>query len=365
MTTALLGLTLAANAGVDPKVKPEPLVSGNEYVLVNKAQNANQYMSRTSWDGALYFLGEAESNYAAHSFIAIRNDDATWSFLREQDITPAPGYEVTDDGDTIFWERDIARTYLGIPGGTANVNFVVGSEIKWGVDPKDGNFYNLILGEGNNSAALAMQPFTPTRDLRLHLNAGGQYFVTTYYQGPWYPDCAGGITDDETTGDVYFQANDSTSFLWGFVPVAKIPAYMADLRVVGPINSFEATYGSLDGYQTGVAATVAAAAAIYNAPDYNEEDEDIINAMISQKVNLYKEIEAATLLNQDDDAVLAAAIANAQDTFDKTTDANSLEAAITALKQAEVNYSMGSGDMTSLGKNMSFEDLTAQDGNQS
>jgi hypothetical protein len=367
MSTALLGLALAANARVDPKVKPEVLVSGNEYVLVNKAQNANQYMSRTSWDGALYFLGEAESNYAAHSFIAIRNDDATWSFLRELDITPDPGYEVTDEGDTIFWERELAPAYLGIPGGTANVNFVVGSEIKWGIDPKDGNFYNLILGEGNNSAALAQAPFTPTGDLRLHLNAGSQYFVATYYQGPWYPDCAGGITetDNEATGDVIFAANDSTSFLWGFVSVANLPAYMADMKVVAPINNFEIQYGSLEGYETGVAATVQAAAAIYNSAEYNEDDIEIISEMISQKVNLYKEIEAALLLNQDDDAVLAAAIQNAKDTFDKITDAATLEAAVETLKQAEVNYSMGSGDLTSLGKNMSFEDLTAQDGNPS
>jgi len=364
ITAALLGSALAASAGVDPKVKPEVLASGNEYVLVNKAQTASQYMSRTSWDGALYFLGESDSNYANHAFAAIDNGNGTWSFTRPTTTAVETG-EVDEEGNPIT-EVLPAIDYMGIPDGSANLNFITGEIMEWSLDPKAGNFYNLILGSGNNSAALAQAAYTPTGDLRLHLNNGSQYFVATYYQGPWYPDCVGGITetDNEETGDVIFAANDSTSFLWGFVSVANLPAYMQDMKVSGAINSFEDTYGSIEGYETGVAATVSAAAAIYNSADYNEDDADIINEMISQKVNLYKEIEAALLLNEDDDAVLAAAIANAQDIFDKATEAEVLMAAAETLKQAEVNYSMGSGDVTSLGKNMSFEDLSAQDGNQ-
>lgn len=364
LTTALLGCALAANAGVDPKVKPEVLVNGHEYVLVNKAQTASQYMSRTSWDGAFYFLGESDSNYAKHAFTAIDNEDGTWSFILPTTTAVETG-EVDKEGNPIT-EVLPAMDYLVLPEGSANLNTTTGTVVKWKVDPKDGNFYNLILGEGNNSAALAQAPFTSTGDLRLHLNNGCQYFVATYYQGPWYPDCFGGITetDNEATGDVFFAANDSTHFCWGFVSADKIPAYMEDMKVAGAINSFEATYGGLDGYEAGVAATVAATAAIYNSADYNEEDADIINAMISQKIDLYKEMEAAILLNQDDDPALSAAIANAQDIFDKTTNASELEAAIETLKQAEVNYSMGTGDITSMGKNMSFEDLSVQGGNQ-
>ncbi|MBQ9363465.1 MAG: hypothetical protein IJT97_08635 [Bacteroidaceae bacterium] len=363
LLSSLLCATLATQAGVDPKVKPETLVNGHEYVLVNKAQTANQYMSRTSWDGALYFLGEADSKYADYAFSALLNEDGTWSFTRPTTEQVETG-EYDENGDPIMTTVP-GILYLGLPEGSPNVNFV-GDEVKWGVDAKSGNFYNLILGEGNNSAALAQAPYTSTGDLRLHLNKGSQYFVATYFQGPWYPDCVGGITEteDETTGDVFFEANDSTSFLWGFVSVEKIPAYMEDMKVVKLINDFEENYCFLDEYEDGFKLSYEAATALYNSADYNEDDAEVIKEMLNQKIELYNEIEAAFILNEDEDPVLAAAIENAMELFNKTTDAAALAAATETLKKAETDYSMGTGDVTSLGKNMSFEDLSAQDGNQ-
>mgnify|MGYP002623956335 CR=1 FL=1 len=363
LLSSLLLSTLAAQAGVDPKVKPETLVSGHEYVLVNKAQTASQYMSRTSWDGALYFLGETDSKYADHAFSALQNADGTWSFTRPTTQEVETG-EYDEEGNPIT-ETVPGLLYLGFPEGSPNVNFIA-DEVKWGVDQKENNFCNLILGEGNNSAALAQAPFTPTSDLRMHLNNGSQYFVATYYGGPWYPDCYGGITetDNEATGDLIFAANDSTTFLWGFVSVENIPAYMADMKVVKAINDFEENYCVIDEYAEGFALSYEAAAALYTSPEYNEEDAAVINEMLSQKVALYNEIENALVLNEDEDPVLTAAIENALDIFNKTTDAAALAAATETLKQAETDYSMGTGDVTSLGKNMSFEDLSAQDGNQ-
>lgn len=43
-----------------PQLKLETLTSGEKYVLFNKA-TPNGYMSRTSWDGALYNLGASDS----------------------------------------------------------------------------------------------------------------------------------------------------------------------------------------------------------------------------------------------------------------------------------------------------------------
>ena len=89
LLSSLLVSLLSTQAQVTPKVQPETLVNGNQYVLVNKAQTATQYMSRTSWDGALYFLGESDSKYATQAFTAVDNGDGTWSFTKtlEEAIT--------------------------------------------------------------------------------------------------------------------------------------------------------------------------------------------------------------------------------------------------------------------------------------
>ena len=100
--SSLLASAMAMNAQVTPKVQPEKLTDGNVYVLVNKAQNSTQYMSRTSWDGALYFLGETDSKYADHTVTAIDNGDGTWSFVQAD--------AVEDEGEPTF-------TYMGIPKG--------------------------------------------------------------------------------------------------------------------------------------------------------------------------------------------------------------------------------------------------------
>lgn len=343
----LLTSAVAASAQVTPKVQPETLVAGKSYVLVNKAQTALQYTTRTSWDGALYFLGETDSKYADYALTAVSNEDGTWSFT-------------LPDGDGV--------TYMVLPAGAANVNVNATEPVSWKVDAKENGFYQLILGEGNNPSALAQAPYTPTKDIRMHLNGSGQYFCVTYAEGPWYPDCYGGIleTEVEATGDLLFAANDSTSFYWGFVPVDQVPAYYADMQYSGAINKFHAQYCDIEDYATGFKATYEAAAKIYNeATDDDALFEAGISDMLSAKVALYNEIEAAIMVNEAGDAVLTAAINAAKDAFNTKTAADDVNNAVNTLKQAVANYSMGSGEITSLGKNMSFEDLSAQDGNQS
>jgi hypothetical protein len=69
-----------------PQLKLETLTSGEKYVLFNKA-TPNGYMSRTSWDGALYNLSAAESNYADYQVEAVQNADGSWLF-KHDNIVP-------------------------------------------------------------------------------------------------------------------------------------------------------------------------------------------------------------------------------------------------------------------------------------
>lgn len=352
LTSTLMATALAASAQVSPKIKPEALVSGEKYVLVNKAQTENQYTSRTSWDGALYFLGQEESDYASYALTAQKNDDGTWSFG-------------LPDADGVM-------SYMVLPDGSANVNVNAADPAKWILDAKADNFYHLIAGEGNNRSAInaahCSETSTPTNDVRMHLNAGGQYFCVTYYGGPWFPDCLGGIsqTDNEWDGSLQFAANDSTSFNWGFVKAENIPSYYADMKYVSVINNYYTKYCAIEGYEKGFLATFNKMAQVYNdASDLDKLAEAKFDEVIEIKVSFYKEIENAVLLNESDDASLAAAIETANQAFVAETENEAIEKAVEALKAAEKKYLQETGNLTSLGKNMSFEDLSAQGGNQS
>ena len=359
LLSCLLVSAFAANAQVAPKAKPETLVAGKQYVLVNRAQSATQYMSRTSWDGALYFLGESDSKYANHAFTAVLNSDDTWSFTIPSTETVETG-EYNDNGEPIT-EVVPVTLYMGIPAGTDNLNIKTKNPVAWTVTASEDyeGFYRLTAGNGNNENCVGRQ---------LHLNAGVQYFVISepVNGGSWYPDYAGGATltgEYDDNDEEIIIINDYTSFNWGFLQVENVPAYYADLKYSGAINKFHADYCDMEDYGEGFLATYQAVAKLYNeAEDADALEEAGILDMMNAKVALYEEIEAAIMLNEDDNAVLAAAIATAQNVFKTQTAAAEVGAATQTLKQAETDYSLGTGDITSLGANMSFEDLSAQGG---
>ena len=86
--------------------------------------------------------------------------------------------------------------------------------------------------------------------------------------------------------------------------------------------------------------------------------------IINAKFSLYREIlSAEELLFQEEDDALKAAIETATSVFNNVNDAAQLLAALQALADAETIHTIGQGDLTRLGKNMSFEDLSSQDGN--
>lgn len=445
-----------------PKVIPEAPVSGKKYVLVNKAQNVSQYMSRTSWDGALYFLSEEESHYKDHALTAISNADGSWSFSLQVPTPISPDdtgtiwegplimgswadaailegdlFADVQDGDIMrlnitatndaqlqisygnSWTNfdglsalpikgtyDFAITrdnlpmllqgihikginytlksvriikhdgsetevetvdvtnYLILPEGLANVNVNSAQPAKWILQPKENGYYNFILGEGNNSSAIAQGVNTPTGDVRMHLSKGGDYFCVTYVGGPFFPDCVGEIiqSDNEATGNINFEATDSTSFNWGLVSVDNVPAYYQDYALSSVINDVYDHYCDIAGYETGFRLTADAAAQLYYG---DNPDAATIHSMIDRKKALYNELLAAKALYETADEAFDAAIENATNVFNSSTDATTISAEIETLKEAEAAYIMAIGNLTTLGQNMSFEDLTAQGGNES
>lgn len=343
----LFATSLAAQAIEKPVLPTRTLTSGEKYVLVNPA-NPTGYMARTGWDGALYFLGADDSNYADHQLQAVDNGDGTWSFT----MTAEP----TEEG------AEAVVTYMGVPEGTANLNMISNLAL-WTVEKGtvDG-YYWLKAGDGNNANTLGHY---------LHLNNGQQYFVLSYPGAGWYPDfpvktdADGNQVEDPETG--WLQMADSTSLNWGFLTVEDVaeqmPLYAARTEVYNSITNYEETYLIIDEYAAGFKAGADAVEAIYNNAAFEIAWKDSVHAIINAKVALYEEIEKSLELNVDGNATLAAATEAAKAVFDASANAEELDAAKVTLVKAESTYSQGQGDLTSLGKNMSFEDLSAQGGN--
>jgi len=333
-----------------PTYPTQTLTEGGKYVLCNLA-NPTGYTSRTSWDGAFYFLGETDSNYQDYALTAHQETETgRWYFVTSETEVPA------DEENGI--EAYTAYTYLGVPSGTDNLNGNLSNEAFWVITPgvTDG-FYYLTADDGQGNAAVIGK--------NLHLNSGGQYFVISEPGNYWYPDFYGGTQKDADGQDVVIwneeeQVNykvmaDSTSMNWAFVAVEDVPAFVAIGTAWKPLADYEKNYCGIEGYETGFQASLAAAEAAFKSGDY-----DTMNAIMTAKVNLYTQLLKAIA---EDASALTTAIATATEAFNTLTDADVVNAAYEALKKACDDYAMGLGDITSMGTNMSFEDLSAQGGN--
>ena len=344
MFLGVMLLTTANAMAIDfPKIG-RTLTDGGTYVFVNYAK-PNIYLSRTSWDGAYYLRPIADSQYASHAFTAHQSSDNTWYF------------SVTSDDVT---------TYIGIPIGTDNLNANLEEPAYFVVEPGDAEgFYRLKAGDGH----LNMYVY----GRYLHLNSGGEYLVISEPTNQWYPDFYGGVmTEIGDDGMPYNVQDENSEFIpldhssenWAFAEVADIPSYNNRVQLYTAITKMEEQAAADETYRQGFQGAVDALTVYYNKEELSDEDVAAATALINAKNGLYDEIQNANeLLLQGDDATLSAAIATAIGEFNAKNDVESLEAATAALYEAEKNYNMNQGDLTKLGNNMSFEDLSSQNGN--
>ena len=349
--TLIAGLLLAsasAMAEIQPPVlKTEVLTAGEKYVLFNKA-TPNGYMSRTSWDGALYNLGATDSHYADYQVEAVETSYGTWMF-KHDDVVPS----LVDGSDSI-----VATNYMCVPSGTANVN-MRDYEAEWTVVGGDyEGYYKLIAGDYNNTNVVG---------LHMHLNKGQQYWVISYPGSGWHPDFE--ILYDEIGNpvydltDTYVQMADSTSLNWAFVKAENVAAYSSFASAYELINNFETSYLGTEGYEAGFQITATEVERMYNEVTLDDSVIAVIKSLIDAKVALYNEIDVAVYTAEESgDEVLLAAIATAMEVFNAKIDVESLAAAKLAIIDAVATHNQGMGDYTSLGTNMSFEDLSAQGG---
>jgi hypothetical protein len=203
----------------------------------------------------------------------------------------------------------------------------------------------------------------------LHLNNSGEYLVITEPGNYWFPDFYGGIQRDEYDEPLYDETGfvvpqNTISRYWAFVEIDDVPAYALKVQLYALLQNIEETLSG-DAFGAGYQQTIDAVMPYYEKEDFTEADLAAAKAVIDAKQALYNEIKAAQeLLGDQSDAKLSAAIEAAIAAFNTLTDTQALTDAQVTLKEAETAFALGGNDLTALGTNMSFEDLSAQGGNQ-
>ena len=350
LAIAAMTAVSATAFAIDPPLKSEVLTDGNTYLLFSYA-NPSKVLSRTSWDGAYYLLDEAASNYLTGTgnrtvpFVAHKADDGSWYFSVE--------------------ENEMITSYVGIKSGGGNLHGDLEEPVFWDVEnaPVDG-FYMLKAKQQFNSYVEGMY---------LHLNNGCQFLVITYEGDSWFPDFYGGLQfETDIDGNqiylfeddgVNYKANDPSSRYWAFVSVENVPNVLGKATLYAAIKNLEDNYVTIEGYEKGFQDAIDAATKLYNNDPLYEEDVDEAMGLINAKLNLYKEIENAyVVLGDNSDVALEKAIDAAINQFNLMNNATDINNATETLKKAETDFQMGTGEVTSLGSNMSFEDLSSQNG---
>lgn len=338
---ALAGILSSASAmAVDPPTIARELTDGATFTLVNYAK-PNIFLSRTPWDGAYYLLDINASNYKKHAFTA-HKDDAGWYFAS------------TDS------------TYIGFNIGSANLkgNLTEIAHFTITASTEHPGFYRIVSADD--------QPSEGVHGLPLHLNSGGQYLVSTFNGDQWFPDYMGGceMIDDSTTPLIDVETGwihplDTSHELWAFADTADVAPYQQRMKLYTLITNVQEQQLDVpeEGFAAGWQALVDAATALYNKENVTEADNTAAQQMLDAKTKLYDEIKKArAMLEERADATFQAAVDKALQTFSTVTDPALQGKAQNELINAEVIYNGGQGDITNLGQNMSFEDLTAQNG---
>ena len=325
---------------------------GQSYILASRS-NPTNFWTRTSWDGAYYVLPLADAQNNLGVFTAHKAEDGTWFFTVEN------GEEgLTFGADTFY-----GTTYVGIPYGTDNLHGKLAEPAYWTVEESDvKGFYQLKAGQGQENDL--------TIGGYLHMNGGNQYAIINESSNSYFPDVYGGVQRDEDGAVMTDESGlfplfvTRVSCYWAFLSPDDVPAYALKIQLYAQLQDIEDNYLALDGFQAGFQGAMDAALTYYNKAEFTQEDLDAAKVIITAKMNLYKEIVTAQnlLANGTPSSQLSDAIAAATKTFNESSDTAALEAALADLKAAEKAYAEGSGDLTPLVTNNSFEDLSSQNG---
>ena len=354
-----LMVTSAAMAVDFPKVGKTP-TSGGKYVLVSYV-NPNNYFSRTSWDGAYYLLPYADSHFADHAFTATKASNGSWYFS----VTTTTQYE-NEDGTV---DTEETTNYLGFHEPTNdNLNAKLGYPAYFALEAAEvDGFYRLRIGGEHGNPSV--------EGLCLHLNTGGQYLVASESSCPWFPDVWGGVEkaiDDAGYEYVVLDENDhcvpldNRSELWAFADPDELPALKNKLELYSLLADVENTIANLDDdtFKPGFQGVLTAVTPVYNQDEVSDDDVAAAKALVQAKQALYNQIrQAQQTLESEPDAALQAAVEKAIGEFNTKNTVDELKAAQEALAAALKEHDMGQGDLTRMGQNMSFEDLSSQGGN--
>ncbi len=341
----LLCISMMMTAGsASAIVKPNmghTLTDGESYVLVNYAV-PNGYMNRTSWDGAFRFASYQEFNFANVALTAHHYEGDVWYFT----LTSAP------------------TNYFGTLAGTDNLNAKAEDPAYFIVEQSDvTGFYRLKAGEEQlNEYCIGRY---------MHLNRTGEYVVISEPTNSWYPDFYGGVEEDvDEDGSTYMVQDENGEYIpkshesemWAFLLEEDMAAYHDQVEAYVSIVSLQAD-GILEDavYGEGMTKTLEKATALYE----NGTSEDYVEvvALINAKYALLTRInEAQATVDETDDQTLQEAVDAAVASLSTAETSAAVKEADDALAAAQRNHDMGLGDLTRLGSNMSFEDLSAQNG---
>ena len=349
---ALLALALFATAPTFaiefPSIGEAPQ-NGKTYMLLSRS-NPTNFMTRTPWDGAFYLMPYNKEDIKKAVFKAVKNENDTWSFTLD---------EIEYGEDSVEYTNTF---YVGINGGD-NLNANLSVQAEWYIEAGEyPGFYKLKAGDGQGNSL--------TIGGYLHLNAGNQYPVINESTSQWFPDYYGGVQKDEydtpiTDEDGYFPIPVTTiSQNWAFVDTTlDLTVYRHKIQLYQILQDMEDNKLDDDMYKAGFQNAIDAGLVYYQKAEFSEEDLTAAKAIVASYTKLYDEIAVAiALLGENTDAAFTKAINDAVTAFN-TKDAD-LAAALETLKKAEETYALSSGELTVLGKNMSFEDLSSQGGNQ-
>lgn len=232
----------------EPVIPATTLTDGGTYVMMN-SQSPKWYMTRTSWDGAIYLTTD-EVAYKSIAFTAHMVDVSTVSDSIKEIAKNASGVDYTG---TLWYFTIKDSVYVGnndATGNLINTNYI-STPYYWIV--KDGaaaNYYDI-------------RSFT--RYQSLDLNAGAQYFV---------------LFDDENADRAYAQNK------WAFLSLDAQANYIAKWGLYNEINTATEKNTTSDPTLT---AAIATATTVYNNAQATTEDLTTAIANLKTAVAVYEQ----------------------------------------------------------------------------